>query len=89
MTQTAAQASKVLDAQFPWLRGAEKLRASGSPQPSGTNLQAAVENRVGRHAALVLEGSGAAADSGEVVGSIGEVNGDPLAPPSGVHWPWP
>ena len=35
--QTAAQASRVLDAQFPWLRGAEKPRALGtrSPSPSG------------------------------------------------------
>src|SRR6266567_2496577 len=37
LAQTTAQASRVLDAQFPWLRGAEKRRAPGtrSPSPSG------------------------------------------------------
>ena len=33
LAETAAQASRVLDAQFPWLRGAEKRR----PQASTTN----------------------------------------------------
>jgi len=30
LAQTAAQASRVLDAQFPWLRGAEKRWAPGT-----------------------------------------------------------
>jgi hypothetical protein len=30
LAQTAAQASRVLDAQFPWLRGAEKRWAPGA-----------------------------------------------------------
>jgi hypothetical protein len=30
LAQTAAQASRVLDAQFPWLCGAEKRRAPGA-----------------------------------------------------------
>ena len=34
LTQTAAQASRVLEAQFPWLRGAEK-RWARSPSPRG------------------------------------------------------
>ena len=32
--QTAAQAIAVLDAQFPWLYGAEKRRAPRRPQPN-------------------------------------------------------
>jgi hypothetical protein len=32
LTETAAQASRVLDAQFPWLRGAEKRCAPRRPQ---------------------------------------------------------
>ena len=34
--QTAAQASRILDAQFPWLRGAEQRCAPRLGHPSGT-----------------------------------------------------
>ena len=38
LAQTAAQASRVLDAQFPWLRGAEKRRAPFPPR-AGTERE--------------------------------------------------
>jgi hypothetical protein len=54
LTQTAAQACRVLDAQFPWLRGAEKRWA-----PGARNVQSqsptALENSIGRRAAWNLE----------------------------------
>jgi hypothetical protein len=45
LVQTTAQASRVLDARFPWLRGAGKRRAPGRPQPI-------IPPRLGRRNAL-------------------------------------
>ena len=59
--ETAAQASSVLDAQFPWLRGAGKRRAPGARNPLTIPDQSPVPpSRVsaaasGRHSALRLE----------------------------------
>ncbi len=41
LTQTAAQASRVLEAQFPWLRGAEKRCAPRVGNPSSVASPAA------------------------------------------------
>jgi len=38
LTQTAAQACRVLDAQFPWLRGAEKRLGPQAPATSRASL---------------------------------------------------
>ena len=38
LAETAAQASRVLDAQFPWLRGAEKRCAPRRPQRTISGL---------------------------------------------------
>jgi hypothetical protein len=61
--ETAAQASRVLDAQFPWLRGAEKRCATGARNPTmipdhPLSLRSRVSATVrGGRAGLLLEKS--------------------------------